>query len=187
MNPRNTFYRDSRALAYGTRRSRFASPLLHFSPSVSSSSFFLSLPPPLPPSFIVPFLFCSFLKKEPRERERREDPLPVTIFGVPEFARIRWRSMPRNDERSECRGSRRNGPRADDIFSLDGSDTASRVYTRELDATSRRDSGCRPVHAQAPKRHLNYRLRLFMSRHTVAPRYSHSRYLLLVLCFGEPR
>lgn len=120
--------------------------------------------PPLPPLF-----FCSLLKKEPREKR---GPLPVTIFGVPEFARIRRHSIPRNDERSECRGSRRNGPRADDIFSLDGSDTASRVYTRELDATSRRDSGCRPVHAQAPKRHLNYRLRLFMSRHTVAPRLS---------------
>lgn len=163
MNPRNTFYRDSRALAYGTRRSRFASPLLLFSPSVSSSSSFLPSSPPHSP------FFCSLLKKEPREKR---GPLPVTIFGVPEFARIRWHSIPRNDERSECRGSRRNGPRADDIFSLDGSDTASRVYTRELDATSRRDSGCRPVHAQAPKRHLNYRLRLFMSRHTVAPRLS---------------
>lgn len=134
------------------------------------SSSLLLFPRRLPffPHSPLPF-FCSFLKKEPREKR---GPLPVTIFDVPEFATIRWHSIPRNDERSERRGSRRNGPRADDIFSLDGSDTASRVYTRELDATSRRDSGCRPVHAQAPKRHLNYRLRLFMSRHTIAPRLS---------------
>lgn len=137
--------------------------------SLPFSSFLLLFPRRLPFFPRSPPFFCSFLKKEPREKR---GPLPVTIFDVPEFATIRWHSIPRNDERSECRGSRRNGPRADDIFSLDGSDTASRVYTRELDATSRRDSGCRPVHAQAPKRHLNYRLRLFMSRHTIAPRLS---------------
>lgn len=149
MNPRNTFYRDSGALAYGTVG-------FGFSLLLSSSLF--------PPFFFLSFLFFSW-----SIRRTKRGPFAHYDIQCAEVRENRWNSTrPNGVEKEE---SKRNGPRADDIFSLGGSDTASRVYTRELDVTLRGDSGCRPVHAQAPKRHLNYRPRLFMSRRAVTPSY----------------
>lgn len=124
-----------------------------------------------------------FIQMNPRNTFYRRDRGSLSLFPLSPFFLLlgmeegylfvfrlgrNWRGSvvggPRNNETREKRGE------AGHIyFPLDGSDTGSRVYTRELDATSRGDSGCRPVHAQAPKRHLNYRLRLFMSRRSPTP------------------
>lgn len=89
-------------------------------------------------SFIHAILSFVALPLLPGRDGRRDIPRPK-LAGI----------RPENDETA------RESRRGHIYFPLDGSDTGSRV------ATSRRDSGCRPVHAQAPKRHLNYRLRLF--------------------------
>lgn len=135
MNPRNTFYRrDRRAV---DRR-----------PSLS-----LSL------SFLRFCCRCPFVTFSPLLPGMEGGPF---YFALAEIRGER-RPEPRNNE-TASRIEAEWGEERAIYFPLDGSDTGSRVYTRELDATSRGDSGCRPVHAQAPKRHLNYRLRLFMSR-----------------------
>lgn len=177
MNPRNTFYRDSRALAYGTRRSRFASPLLLFSPSVSSSSSFLPSSPPLPPLF---FLFVA------KERTEREDPYPLR-YSVSQssrgFAGILSRETT-NEASVEDRGGMGRGRT---IYFPWMARTRPRVSTRVSSMPRREETA-----GVGPYTHKRRNAILiigcdYLCRVTPSHQDSHSRYLLLVLCFGEPR
>ena len=116
MNPRNTFYRDSRAL----------------SPSLSLSLLLLSF-------------FLSFIRERRNQKRERERERTLTLYddSVSQSSRGLAGILSRgttNERQASVETRKRNGPRADDIFSLDGWDTGSRVYTRESSMPRREET-----------------------------------------------
>ena len=129
MNPRNTFYRDSRALSFFLSRIRSSVS----APSLSLSAF---------TSFLSFLLFSLFVKEE-TERERKRRTLTLYDDSVSQSSRELAGILSRgttNEEEASVENRKRNGPRADDIFSLDGWDTSSRVYTRESSMPRREET-----------------------------------------------